>query len=316
MTTETTTPAADTSPAETRDEFDVAFDEIIKAEAQPPEEPAPTPAPAPAETTAAPAPAETTAAPAPAETTAAPAEATAAPAEPAPAVEASELEKALARITELETSLKAPAAPAAAAPAEPAPTEPAPVQWYAPTQEEADTLKQFNTDWPDIAKAVAVNTKISLDNALRHVFAEVKRVYDPVLMESREKLESIEGELALGTLRRDHTDYDDIHAKVGAWVDTLPTFAKMGAKQVMAEGTPQEVSELIAEYKKTHPVAAAAPQATAPAVAPKVKTELSAAAKKAAVTLSVVDSKRTAQTTAADPNDFDGAWAEATAGGK
>ena len=89
---------------------------------------------------------------------------------------------------------------------------------------------------------------------------------------------------------------------------------KNGAKETMKSGTPEEVSQLVSEYKKLHPASATAAPAAAEHATPE-KTELSAAAKKAESKLTVVDSKRTAPVTAVDQNDFDGAWKEATAAG-
>jgi hypothetical protein len=313
MTTETTTPVPAATPATTPaatpatpaavvDEFDLAFNEIVKADEIPE-----------GTTPAAETPSTATTPPVvtpPVTAEAAPPVETAPVVEPPPVpAEPTELEKAQARIRELEAAAAKLPAAAEPPPAEPPPVEPPRVEFYTPNADELAVMTAFQKDWPDIAKAVELNNRVSMENLARHIFHEIKRTYDPVLIEVTQRAEALESELALGTLRQEHSDYDDVHGKVEAWVDTLPTFAKMGAQQVMKEGTPQQVSELIAEYKKTHPVAATPATTVA---APAKVTELSAAAKKAAMTLSVVDSKRTAATTAADPNDFDGAWQEAS----
>jgi hypothetical protein len=121
-------------------------------------------------------------------------------------------------------------------------------------------------------------------------------------------------QMALSALRGEHDDYDQVYDKVVSWVDTLPIAFKLGAKHVMAQGTPDEVAELISEYKRLHTDAAPGAAST-PAVPQPRKTELSAAAKQAASKLRVVGSKRTTPVVTADPNDFNAAWDEAIASG-
>jgi len=203
-------------------------------------------------------------------------------------------------------------APTAAAPepvAAPAAAPPEEIQWYRPSEEEAAVLAEHEKQWPDISKAEAIRTKQAVYNAVQYTFAQVKKQYDPVLDRFGVMADALEQQLTLNLLERDHSDYNSIRDKVAEWVETLPAFAKAGAKATMKDGTPEDVSELVAEYKKAHPVAAIATP-VAP-VAP--KAELSAAAKKAASKLTVVDSKRTTAASAPDPNDFDSAWAEASA---
>lgn len=225
--------------------------------------------------------------------------------------EALEAERARAPVAPAPPAPPAPAAPVA----DVTPAQPEAIQWYTPTAEEAATLAEHATAWPDISKAEAIRTKQAVYNAVQYMFSQMKQKYDPVLDLLNNRADALEQNATLTMLQRDHSDYNAIHDKVEAWVETLPTFAKAGAKLTMKDGTPEEVSELVAEYKKMHPVATtpAAPAAPAPAAPPAPKTELSPAAKKAASKLTVVDSKRTALTSAADPNDFDAAWAEASA---
>lgn len=220
-----------------------------------------------------------------------------------------------AKYEALEAERKAAPAPAAPAPAPVAAAPETPpaapeIQWYKPTEAEAALLAEHAKQWPDIAEAEALRTKQAVYNAVQYVFAQVKKTYDPVLDRFGEMADALEQQLTLTVLERNHTDYATIRDKVEEWVETLPAFMKAGAKATMKDGTPEEVSELVGEYKKAHPVAAAPATPAAPA-AP--KAELSPAAKKAAGKLTVVDSKRTAATSAPDPNDFEGAWAEATA---
>lgn len=211
------------------------------------------------------------------------------------------------------TESAAVAATPAATPATPAvPEEP---KWYTPSDEEAAALKQFRSEWPDIANAQDVAIKQAGYNVAQYVFNELAKVYNPLLQSLVERTAAFEENMTLSLLHSAHPDYDDIYDKVVGWVETLPTAFRQGAKQVMESGTPDEVNELIATYKQQAGEQAPAVTPAAAPVSVAKQTELSAAAKKAAGKLSVVGSKRTTPVAAPDPTDFDGAWKEALGGG-
>lgn len=197
----------------------------------------------------------------------------------------------------------------------PAADQPAQPQWYQPSEQESALLAQYSKEWPDHAEAVAIIAKQSMHNVIQYMFAKVAETYNPAIKRFEEVASDLQEALTLGALRGEHSDYDEVYDKLAPWVETLPGPFKIGAQQVMKEGTPQQVSELVAAYKAQHSTAAAAPAAPATPAAPAAPrtTELSATAKKAAVALTVVDSKRTTPIAPADANDFDGAWAEALA---
>lgn len=251
--------------------------------------------------------------------------AVAAPAAATAADPAAELAAAKAEIEALKTAAKA--APAtttddgkgsAAAVATDTTKAPA-IEWYKATDDEKAIVDKYVTEWPEEAKAHGIQTKAAVYNAMQYIFTEIAKNYGPVIENFREMSETIEGHLAEQMIRGKNADYDTVRPAVLKWVDTLPTFIKNSAKQVMETGTPDEVSEIIAEYRKQNPTAAAA-TATAAAASTVAtpaaqQTELTAAAKKAAGKLTVVDSKRTTQSAAPDMNDFDAAWKEASAAG-
>jgi hypothetical protein len=260
------------------------------------------------------------------------------PAAPVPAQApdaAAELAAARARIAELEAAAKPaagaapPAAPAGApgkggdAAREGATPEDKGPTWYAPTEAESTVLTKFKDEWPDIHEALQLEVKRAGYNAVQFVFHEINKKLAPKIDGLQEWADGVETQLALTQLRGSHSDYDTIVGKVRGWVDTLPGVFKNAAKTTLEGGTVEEVNELITEWRKANPndpaaaTAAAAPAAARPAAAaaPAASnvTALSDAAKKAAGKLAAVDSKRTTQTSAPDPNDFEGAWSEATA---
>jgi hypothetical protein len=176
---------------------------------------------------------------------------------------------------------------------------------YKPTTEEAAEIAKFDKEWPEISRATALNMRAALFNSLQYTFAEVHRYYDPTIKRFEALADALEDQLTLIQLRGAHADYDTVFPQVEAWVKTLPAAHRRGAEAIIKEGSPEDVIELIGEFKKAKvpPPAPAAPQAK----------ELSEAAKKAAGKLTVVEGKRTATLNAPDPNDFEQGWKEATA---
>lgn len=324
MATETTTPAAPQAEPDAYDSMASVFDELVVPESRTPMEdtPSTTPvegAPTPEPTSEAePAPAAPTGdAPPPATTppvaeptapTVAPDASAPAPTEPPP--EAVDWE---ARFKELEARVNAKPEPTPA----PAPETPPAPQAEAPiySDEEREFISNYEKEWPDITKAEALKRRGEYHHLVKHVFSEVQRVWGPLLERGSAAAETVAENETINIIRGVHNDYDEaLYNDVHRWVEGLTGIRRRVAEATIAEGEPQDVIDLISEFKtatgrKPRVVADAAP---APASAPAASvTEISAAAKKAASAMSVVDSKRTAVVQATDPNDFDGAWDEA-----
>lgn len=254
---------------------------------------------------------------------------------PAPVVEGGEAGEAAAAgasqaATDWEAKYKelqaAQAAQAAAEATPPPPVQqqvqPAPQAAPEPelfNQEERAALAKFEEDWPDVARASSLKMRGELTAAVRHVFNEIKRVYDPLLTQALRSTAQLEDHTVVGEIRKGHTDYNDsLHAEVTAWVGTLKGMQRKVYEAVVDAGEPDEVIELITEFKKATGravpgIPAVVTPAATPAPMPGKVTNISEAAKKAAKAMGVVEGKRTATTAAADPNDFDAAWAEAIA---
>jgi len=219
---------------------------------------------------------------------------------------AEDLEAALA------ASKAAPPEPVKAVEPEPKPAEP---PLY--TEEEQTFLTDYEKQWPDITRAESLKRRAEYRQLVGHVFSEVARVWGPLLERSEVAADAVAETTALGVIRETHDDYDTaMYHEVQAWVGGLQGMRKKMAEAIITEGEPEEVVELITEFKsatgRSKPrIVADAGGAKPPASASTTVTELSAAAKKAASAMGVVDSKRTATVTAADPNDFEGAWNEA-----
>jgi hypothetical protein len=226
-----------------------------------------------------------------------------------------------ARFEELEAKSKAAPEP------EPRGTEPeAPKPEPAAkiyTDEEEQFLAKYNTEWEDVTRGEALKRRSEYAQVVQHIFTEIARVYGPLIERGSTAADMVGETATLNAIRATHEDYDDaMYDAVHAWVDkSLTGTRKKMAKAIITEGDPEEVVELITEFKtatgratkpKVTADAGGKPTPTTPAAPVAPVTEISSKAKQAAKAMSVVDSKRTTPVQpAADVDDFEGAWVEA-----
>lgn len=227
-------------------------------------------------------------------------------------VEAAPEEDYKARIAELEAQIAAkasePVAPQVQAAPQPVAAAPAPeVPLY--TKDEEATITKYREDWPDIAQAEELVRRKEYREVVQYVFDQVTAMVAPVMSYYQNR----SGKDQYSDITALVPDYDQVRDKAVAWAtaDTQPAYLKAAFSKVVAEGSPAEVADLIARYKKDTGFVAEQPKAVG-AVQPKPQAPLSEPAKKAAAALTVVKSSRSVQSEAADPNDFDAAFAEAT----
>ena len=183
---------------------------------------------------------------------------------------------------------------------------------YTPTADEAAALEAFKREFPGEAMAVEARLK-SVDRDINARVYEAVRKYAAAMEQRLVPVEQTVTKSAVeqhaAALHTAHSDYDVVITKVPDWIKTLPSYAQAGAQAVYDQGTTQDVIALVNDYKKANPMTTPAPAPAAPALKP---------APAGADDLTPVGSRRVAVTPtgAPDPNDFDGAFAEAAAAAK
>lgn len=218
-----------------------------------------------------------------------------------------------AKFAELEARIAQQSAPAPAADTQPAPA-PAPEVYSA---DEKAELADLQKEWPDLHRMFSLMARQVQVDTLNYAFSEVGKVLVPL----QESINTYSTNDHMGAIYEAHEDYDQVYQPVMAWIETQPSFLKAAYQKVVKEGTAEDVVGLIQRFKdETKWAAPAAGQGGKPATpaaaasAPsQQQTGLSEAAKKAAKAMGAVGAKRGAAAGAQDPNDFDGAWAEANA---
>jgi len=222
-----------------------------------------------------------------------------APAEPAPA-SADDIVKGLADLLKNQSAAAEPAA---------APAAGEPEQQPLYTQDEIGALSEYEKNWPDVAQAETLKRRAEYHDLMKFVFGEVAKYTQPLF----EQMRTVGNTLHMGELKQAVPDYSEaLEADVAKWIDTQPGYLQNGMKQVMQQGTSDEVADLIGRYRVASGTvtAPAAPAAQAPTAPGKpAKTELSSAAKQAAESLAPVSGDRSQIPAGEDPDDFVSAFA-------
>jgi hypothetical protein len=153
-----------------------------------------------------------------------------------------------------------------------------------------------------VAKAEAVKRREEYKQLLGYTFTELNKKLEPLL----EQVRALSTRTQLQDLTTNVPDYNDnLREQVISWVDKQPSYLQTAYKQVIEQGTADEVVDLINRYKAD---TGSRQTNTAPA---KKKTELPTATKQAAAALAPVSSKRSGATNVIDPSDFDSAFTAA-----
>ena len=295
---------AETQTPPVEDEFSKMFDELA-ALGDKESAPAPEPEPEPVE----PEPVVAEAAPAPVEPEPVVAEAAPAPVEPEPVVaEAPPAPAAPPRAS--DDDILARFAQALATQQPPAPAPPAPVVEPAPalfTDDEQKLLAAYEKDWPDVAKAEALRRRAEYQQLVGYMFNQIGQHLAQRLSPLEQTVQGGAQRSHISDLHNLIPDYDSVRQPVIDWVGKQPGYLKAAFEQVVRQGTPDEVADLVGRYKAASgiqpaPVAPAAPAAPAPAL------------RKAAAALAPVRSSRSGSVPSTEPEDFDGAFEMAAKG--
>lgn len=172
------------------------------------------------------------------------------------------------------------------------------------TAEEQELIEAHNKEWADLTKAEELKRRGEYRELLQFVFAEVAKALTPL----REVTDGLADRTFLADVKGAVPDYsDDLREQVIAWVDKQPAYLQVAYKQVIEQGTVEEVKDLVDRYRGAAGLKVDAGAPTAPKSTGKDK-ELSSEVKQAASALAPVESKRSGVQQPGDPADFEDAW--------
>lgn len=189
---------------------------------------------------------------------------------------------------------------------------------YEPSEEEKKALEVLKKEWPEQYTALEARLR-SADQAAKKQIHESVAAAVKELAPRLANVEQIAAEQAqaahLAAIKVAHTDFDALVAKIPDWIKTQPALLQPTLEKAYAEGTTQQVIDLFTMYKTTAGTTTAGGESAAAIAAREAKEAAEKKAREEAAALAPVRSTRTVAGPAGtkDPNDFDGAFAEAAA---
>jgi hypothetical protein len=185
----------------------------------------------------------------------------------------------------------------------PAEVAEAPVDKPLYTDDEQKFLADYEKDWSDVSRGEALRRRAENAALVEFVFSEIAKVVMPL----KETTETLAARTHITDLEGKIGKYDDgLRDQVETWINTQPDYLQSAYKQVIDEGTSNQVADLIVRFRKE--TGSVTPAAEAPGA--KGGTELSTPAKQAAASMAPVETKRTVIEQQDDPNDFKGSFAK------
>lgn len=175
------------------------------------------------------------------------------------------------------------------------------------SEEEQAKVDEFKAEWPDVAEGI----ELLMKGYRQRIMQEMSQQIEPMVTPAVQFAQQSQAQQHVQQLEAAHPDYATIYDDIVGWVDEQPEYLKNAYTQVAQNGSTQEVIDLISRFKAETGRDQTKPEKSQPKAEKRDRT-LPDEAKKAAASLGVVNSQRSAQAKAEDPNDFEGAWADAT----
>lgn len=181
------------------------------------------------------------------------------------------------------------------------------------SQEDIDFLNNYAQEYPDIARAEALNRRKDILDAVRFVFSEVNKAVAPT--------QAIAQQLAqrthMGDLQRLVPDYNVTREQAIEWARQQPDYLQPSYFHVIQQGTPEQVADFTARMRASlgaaTPVVNGNGHAAVAASAVQRQTvavqQETPAQKRALAALAPVATKRSGiSSDALEPSDFEGAF--------
>lgn len=188
------------------------------------------------------------------------------------------------------------------------------LQPYEFNEEEKKAHEQFKKDFPTEALAVEARFKqveriISqrVYNGMQAVLQLINKDVVPFVKQGEEQALAAH----LEAVHKAHPDYDEVVDLIPAWIKQQPAYLQAALQQAYDEGDTASVIDLTAQFKSSTGRAKSATP-TPPAHAAPAKPGPTEAEIAAGMTVAAKRSTPTAKGSV-DPNDYDGAFAEAAA---
>lgn len=172
-------------------------------------------------------------------------------------------------------------------------------------------VELLHSEWSEVAAPVQAlidaNVKAALANYKREILGQVNQQLAPIQQVTAQSQEAVHW----ATIAAAHPDYQQVASALPGWIETQPALFRKSLEAAFNGGSAAEVVELISTYKQaigSTGAAPAQPASSAAQVTPKAAPVSKAAL---AATAAPPVAQRSKMATPKDPNDFEGAFAEA-----
>jgi hypothetical protein len=154
---------------------------------------------------------------------------------------------------------------------------------------------------------IDANVKAALANYKREILGQVNQQLAPIQQATAQSQDAVHW----ATISTAHPDYREVADALPGWIEKQPKMYQPALMQAYSGGSTADVVDLIATYKQaigSTGAAPAQPASSAAQVTPKAAPVSKAAL---AATAAPPVAQRSKMATTRDPNDFEGAFAEA-----
>lgn len=174
-------------------------------------------------------------------------------------------------------------------------------------------VAKLNADWTDEAPAFEVLARAHAQAAVANAQADLRKELNAILVPLMQSTHKVEVDSHMSIIRAAHPDAESLVPDVESWIAKQPAFLQPSMQSILAGGTANDVVGLLNMFKEAKAGSGAAPETPAPTAPLALVAKPKAAVNPAAVaaTAAVPPAQRTKTNVAADPNDWDSAFAEA-----
>lgn len=201
--------------------------------------------------------------------------------------------------------------PAADTPPE-EPEQPKTWRDFVPEDKKA-VIDKYEQEWAEVSEAEEIKRTAELQLLQERLYSDLKGALAPVF----ETTQRLQVNAHFDAIRQQHPDFDDIRDSLAEWIDQQPEFVRPAYQEVAEKGSPQQIVDMINQFKAAKGMTGAVPEVPASSVRkPEQRKpahkQPAASAKKA---LAAAPSPSKAEVPgSARHDDFDDAFEEAAGG--
>lgn len=185
------------------------------------------------------------------------------------------------------------------------------------SEDDLNTIKQYEEEWPEVARAEQVKRDAQLQYMREQIYSEMGDALAPVV----EMYQQMKVDAHQQAIQQRHPDVDNIKDDLVGWVEQQPDFVKPTYQQVLQQGSAEQVNQLIDLYKQSSGRTGAGAESTASSAREqggeqqgqqRQQRQRKAPSQSAQRAMAATPKpKRSEPPKAKDPNDFDDAFEEA-----